>query len=126
MHEAARNHHAAPSPSPFLSTLPLTFCADGSEKQPQPLRQGITLDELRQHSTAADAWIALKGKVYDITAYVKYHPGGAKVVLKEAGKDATQVFAKHHAWVDADYILAKSAVGWLERREAAPAAALEH
>lgn len=77
-----------------------------------PLRP-ISLQELSQHKAVGDAWIALKGRVYDVTRYVQYHPGGARVLLKAAGTDATQVFAKFHPWVDAHYILAASQLGTL-------------
>ena len=36
----------------------------------QPLRRDIPLSELKQHSTAGDAWMAIKGKVYDISSYM--------------------------------------------------------
>lgn len=37
--------------------------------------RAVTREELRQHRAAGDAWIALSGKVYDISAYLGYHPG---------------------------------------------------
>mmetsp|Transcript_25484 Transcript_25484/g.75332 ORF Transcript_25484/g.75332 Transcript_25484/m.75332 type:complete len:147 (-) Transcript_25484:497-937(-) len=85
--------------------------AAGSER---PQGRGISRDELRAHRSPGDAWIALKGKVYDVTSYLSYHPGGARVLLGAAGTDATRLFQKHHAWVDADYLLSASTVGWLE------------
>ena len=35
----------------------------------------ITLDELEQHNKEDDLWIAVDGKVYDMTKYHKVHPG---------------------------------------------------
>lgn len=32
-----------------------------------------TLDDIKQHKTRDDAWVALKGKVYDITRYLPFH-----------------------------------------------------
>lgn len=52
----------------------------------------ITLFELSKHNTEADAWIAIEGKVFDITEYAKKHPGG-NIILSEAGKDATATFS---------------------------------
>lgn len=37
----------------------------------QPLRRDIPLSELHLHGTAGDAWICLKGKVYDVTTYLQ-------------------------------------------------------
>ena len=32
------------------------------------------------------------GKVYNITPYLEYHPGGIPEIMKGAGKDGTQLF----------------------------------
>ena len=36
----------------------------------------ITMEEVQRHRTKADAWTVLGGKVYNITPYLKFHPGG--------------------------------------------------
>ena len=38
-------------------------------------------------------------QVYNITPYIKYHPGGVQYIMKGAGRDATALFNKYHAWV---------------------------
>lgn len=58
-----------------------------------------------------------------ICTYPQFHPGGARILLKALGTDATALFNKHHAWIDADYLLSRRAVGWLQAVEPAPAAA---
>ncbi|KAI9294636.1 cytochrome b5, partial [Neoconidiobolus thromboides FSU 785] len=74
---------------------------------------GITLQELKQHNTEQDAWCALFGKVYNITPYMKFHPGGVKQLMKGAGKDATKLYNKVHPWVNAESLLNKCLVGFL-------------
>ena len=56
----------------------------------------ITLDEVEKHNTPEDLWIAVDGKVYDMTKYHKEHPGatGPDIIIKNAGTDATQGFMK--------------------------------
>ena len=49
--------------------------------------------QLAKHSTAADAWIAVEGKVYDVTKYSPIHPGGKKINLGW-GKDGTDLFSR--------------------------------
>ena len=42
----------------------------------------FTLEELATHKTVEDGWICVNNKVYDITNFVKHHPGndlGGKV-----------------------------------------------
>ena len=57
--------------------------------------------------------------MYNLTPYLKFHPGGESILMKVAGRDGTALFNKFHAWVNADFLLAKCQVGLL----AAPAAA---
>ena len=35
----------------------------------------ITRAELHTHNTRDDAWMGIRGKVYDVTTYIKFHPG---------------------------------------------------
>eukprot|EP00727_Mastigamoeba_balamuthi_P001947 m51a1_g1175 putative cytochrome b5 type II protein (163) ;mRNA; f:381867-382443 len=57
------------------------------------------------------AWMAVRGRVYDITAYAEFHPGGAECLLRLAGRDATACFDANHPWVNPDGILGKFIVG---------------
>ena len=41
-------------------------------------------------------WVVVKGKVYDFTDFVKNHPGGAELITKNNGKDATAEFEASH------------------------------
>jgi cytochrome b involved in lipid metabolism len=36
----------------------------------------VTLEELSAHVSEDDAWTSLGGVVYDVTKYLKHHPGG--------------------------------------------------
>ena len=40
----------------------------------QPLRKDIPLSELQQHNSAGDAWICIKGKIYDMSMYMTVGP----------------------------------------------------
>ncbi|XP_014100762.2 cytochrome b5 [Bactrocera oleae] len=37
-------------------------------------------------------WIIIKESVYDVTKFIKEHPGGEESILEYAGKDATKAF----------------------------------
>ena len=36
----------------------------------------IPLSEVKEHNTEDSMWTVLKGRVYNITPYMKFHPGG--------------------------------------------------
>ncbi|KIY64834.1 cytochrome b5 [Cylindrobasidium torrendii FP15055 ss-10] len=68
---------------------------------------------LKRHNKRDDAWSAFHGKVYNITHYIAFHPGGEKELLRVAGRDGTKLFTSTHAWVNADAMLEPCLVGFL-------------
>jgi cytochrome b involved in lipid metabolism len=71
---------------------------DLAQRKGQPLRR-IRWEEIRQHATVHDGWIVLKNKVYNISPYMVYHPGGESILKLVLGKDATPLFDKYHRWI---------------------------
>lgn len=53
--------------------------------------------EVQRHSSFDDCWVVIHGKVYDLTDFLKKHPGGAPQILQYAGKDATSAFSQVHS-----------------------------
>lgn len=47
----------------------------------------------------------LRGRVYNITPYLRFHPGGVPLLMKAAGRDGTALFNKYHAWWAAGQLL---------------------
>ncbi|KAK3940673.1 FMN-dependent dehydrogenase-domain-containing protein [Diplogelasinospora grovesii] len=56
----------------------------------------LTGAEVAKHNTAKDCWVIVHGRAYDITEFLPEHPGGTKIILKYAGKDATEEFDPIH------------------------------
>jgi cytochrome b involved in lipid metabolism len=52
------------------------------------------LEDVKQHKSYDDAWTVLNGKVYNMTAYLPFHPGGEKEIMRCAGRDGTRLFSK--------------------------------
>ena len=65
-----------------------------------------SLADVASHTTPEDSWMAVRGKVYNVSPYLRYHPGGADTLLDAAGTDATALFQQHHAWVNEDMLSA--------------------
>ncbi|KAG0557987.1 hypothetical protein M758_11G166500 [Ceratodon purpureus] len=74
----------------------------------------ITMQEVKQHKTEEDAWTVLRGRVYNISPYIRFHPGGKDMLMKGAGRDCTALFNKYHAWVNAEFLMEKCMVGILD------------
>lgn len=55
-------------------------------------RLSITPNQLRQHNRQDDAWLAIRGKVYNVTEYMSFHPGGVEELMRGVGGDATNLF----------------------------------
>ncbi|UKZ48807.1 hypothetical protein TrVGV298_003040 [Trichoderma virens] len=60
-----------------------------------------------------DAWMAINGKVYNVTPYAKFHPGGVPELMRGAGRDGTKLFGEIHPWVNYETMLAACLVGLL-------------
>ncbi|KAJ4013069.1 hypothetical protein NW752_006346 [Fusarium irregulare] len=60
-----------------------------------------------------DAWMALNGKVYNVTPYADFHPGGVPELMRAAGRDGTKLFGEVHPWVNYETMLSACLVGLL-------------
>ncbi|KAI0719378.1 cytochrome b5-like heme/steroid binding domain-containing protein [Cerioporus squamosus] len=104
--------------APITTTKPLPQPAKKGKKSGQNLRGTDTLlrvtpSMLKEHRTRDDAWSSFSGKVYNLTPYLPYHPGGEKELMRVAGRDGTKLFALTHAWVNIDYMLDECLVGFM-------------
>jgi cytochrome b involved in lipid metabolism len=61
-------------------------------KAPATTNYTYTLADVSTHNKAADCWLIVDSKVYNITTYFGSHPGGNPVMLTSCGNDATQAF----------------------------------
>ncbi|XP_034542575.1 fatty acid 2-hydroxylase [Notolabrus celidotus] len=47
--------------------------------------------EVARHCTKDSCWVLQGTKVYDVTAFLRMHPGGESLILRRSGKDVSQV-----------------------------------
>jgi len=59
---------------------------------PEAPKKVIPLSEFSKHNTPDDCWMAINGKVYNVTNFIEQHPGGEEVILEHGGTDATVPF----------------------------------
>lgn len=44
------------------------------------------MSEVRKHNKRSDAWIVVRGAIFDVTPYLEYHPGGIDMLMSGVGK----------------------------------------
>lgn len=79
----------------FWSSV-LTTLALARMSPPEPATAGqraefvYTLQQVAGHASEASCWLAIEGKVYDVTSYLPRHPAPQTVLLRWCGKEATE------------------------------------
>ncbi|KAK1094232.1 hypothetical protein LTR48_000776 [Friedmanniomyces endolithicus] len=57
----------------------------------------LSTHDIAKHNSSGDCWLVVEGDVWDVTGFAPQHPGGASLILKHAGRDATKAYAEYHA-----------------------------
>lgn len=83
----------AADPSPKTDPAPKPAPAPISE---EVMSTSFTLSEVAQHSTESSCWTAVNGFVYDLTPFIKKHPGGKENIMRICGVDGTKAFEGQH------------------------------
>ncbi|KAF2712342.1 hypothetical protein K504DRAFT_426514 [Pleomassaria siparia CBS 279.74] len=68
----------------------------------------LTGEEIAKHNSRDSCWVIVHGRAYDVTEFLPEHPGGPKIILKYAGKDATEEYEPIHPPDTLDKYLDKS------------------
>ncbi|SCU77735.1 LAME_0A02058g1_1 [Lachancea meyersii CBS 8951] len=80
----------------FNKMKKVRFCLEKETEDPGNAEHSVLRlvdhEELSKHTACDDCWIAIHGKIYNISGYLNKHPGGAQVMLRLAGKDGTAQF----------------------------------
>lgn len=72
---------------------------------------------VKQHATSADCWSIIDKGVYDLTDYVKDHPGGQGLITAICGRNGTKMFkSEHDGDSDVSSILDQFKVGSIKRK----------
>jgi cytochrome b involved in lipid metabolism len=59
------------------------------------MSETYTAAQVAEHKTEEKGlWIIVDGSVYDVSTFIKEHPGGPKILKRSAGKDASKSFWK--------------------------------
>lgn len=56
----------------------------------------LKISPVAKHNSPNDCWVVLYGDVWDVSEFLPSHPGGSKIILKLAGRDATEEYDPIH------------------------------
>ena len=82
--------------SRLVSLLP-SYCGVLRESLSWQQADLRTRSEVSKHDSKQSCWLIINGTAYDLTSFVDSHPGGSNLILKYAGKDATEAFVPIHS-----------------------------
>jgi sulfite reductase (NADPH) flavoprotein alpha-component len=97
----------------YMQDVFTTYTGSTAEREPR-----IDISELVRHRSARDGlWMAIDGRVYDLTAFAEIHPGGRKLIESFAGTDATRSYriVEHHLDPEVEATLSMFEVGVMRR-----------
>eukprot|EP01065_Artemidia_motanka_P035560 TRINITY_DN43470_c0_g1_i1.p1 TRINITY_DN43470_c0_g1~~TRINITY_DN43470_c0_g1_i1.p1 ORF type:complete len:615 (+),score=121.78 TRINITY_DN43470_c0_g1_i1:83-1846(+) len=118
--ERERRRKVPPAPGHSLRDWTMTLFQRGRQSVTQ---RPVTKEEVMRHDSLDDMWMVLKGNVYDVTEFAKYHPGGREILMQTAGRDATVMYNKYHPWFNFDALLSAHCIGPLDRSTHSPSSA---
>ena len=83
---------AARTPGQPMVTASATAAARTPGQPTATASATISAQEVAMHNSPDDCWIIVSNKVYDVSSYVKLHPGGASAIMPYCGEEATHAF----------------------------------
>lgn len=87
----------------------------GPNLPPHLIRVPPSLLRIHNGRKGNNAWGVFQGKVYNLTPYLNFHPGGVGELLRGAGKveEGEKLFKEIHPWLNWESILGECLVGIL-------------
>jgi hypothetical protein len=85
---------APPRPEPTASTGPATTgTGPTTATSTTATTPGLTPAEVAAHASSDSCWLIVSGRVYDVTTYLRSHPGGSRTITPWCGRESTEAFA---------------------------------
>ena len=93
--EVIRGTRPAATPTPTKVAATPTAKATPTPT-PSATQAGYTMADVKKANTRAKCWSAIDGNVYDLTAWISAHPGGASAITFLCGTDGSNAFKAQH------------------------------
>jgi hypothetical protein len=89
-----------PAPKPTQTQTPApTPTATQAASTPAPAKTQealYTMAKVKENNSATSCWSAINGNVYNLTQWIRSHPGGASAITGLCGTDGTSSFNARH------------------------------
>ena len=94
--EVLRGPKPTPSVTPAAAPTPSAVASSTPTPTPAPTKVGYTMTQVRANNTAANCWAVIDDSVYDLTNWIKSHPGGSGAIVGLCGTDGSSSFSAKH------------------------------
>jgi cytochrome b involved in lipid metabolism len=94
--EASEDESESDEPAEENSEEPQPTQTAEPTQEPEESVNGFTLAQVSERNSAAECWVAIDGGVYDLTQWIRSHPGGSGAILNLCGKDGSASFTSQH------------------------------
>ncbi|XP_065676457.1 fatty acid 2-hydroxylase isoform X2 [Hydra vulgaris] len=77
-------------------------------------------EDVMQHVSPEDCWVTVRGGVYNVTKFLKNHPGGPDLILTKAGSDVTNILTNnsiHQHSLNAYKLLEQYKIGCIDEQD---------
>lgn len=88
----------APQDDPMAVQEASQMTEESETASPEAMTEAMsyTMADVEANATEESCYTAVDGKVYDLTAWIEKHPGGAANILRICGIDGTTAFTGKH------------------------------
>jgi hypothetical protein len=86
-----------PVPTPTPTPTPVQTVKPSPTPSPEvTTSSGYTMAKVKENNSATSCWSLINGNVYDLTKWIKSHPGGASAIKGICGRDGSANFNGRH------------------------------
>ncbi len=85
-----------PAPSPTAVASKPASQPSASPTPEMTTQSAYTMAKVKENNSTASCWTVVSGKVYDLTQWIKSHPGGSSAILSLCGTNGTASFRAQH------------------------------
>jgi cytochrome b involved in lipid metabolism len=72
--------------------LAATLAPSTQAQNPQAAQKSYSLKDVALHDKADNCWMAIHGKVYNLTTYLPEHPSRPEIIERWCGKEASEAY----------------------------------